>query len=85
MRERLNHLGKPLVESLDGDNPPPLVLSDEQHAFTIDLVKRICAARRRQSPPDYGQVVVFLAGAVLCGWADPRPHIYGPAILRGPS
>lgn len=80
MRECLNHL-VPLVESLDGDNPPPLVLSDEQHAFTIDLVKRILWQRvGDKSLPDYGQVVVFLAGAVLCGWADPRPHIYGPAI-----
>lgn len=82
IRESLAHL-VPMIAALDPASPPRWagVLEPESDAFALEVIRRHLFLRTGDEPlPEVGQVIVLAAGAIACGWADPRPEVFGPAM-----
>jgi len=69
------------AEGLDPSAPPPRpALAAAQEDFALDVVQRMVFLR---IIPDIGPAVtaaIGAAGALLCGWYDPAPPAFGPAM-----
>lgn len=74
-----------LLAAIDPTRPtgptPPLVLSDEVSAFTLEVARRTLFLRLGEYDltPD-ALVLLVLAGSVACATADPRIERFGPAL-----
>lgn len=71
-----------LLAALDPTQPPPpLTLSDEVSAFTLEVARRTLFLRLAEYDltPD-AQVLFVLAGAVACAAAEPQIERFGPAL-----
>jgi hypothetical protein len=82
IRSCLAHLPA-LIDALDPAAPPawPGRLGVDEDAFALEVLKRHLFMRLGDEPlPEFGQAVVVLSGAVACGWADPRPEVFGQAL-----
>jgi len=78
--EPLAHLPA-FLDQLDVARLPPLQLSEEQDAFSREVVRRKLWLREAPvSPAAHGLAVLSLMGAVVCSWADPTPEVFGPAL-----
>ncbi|MFN7147662.1 MAG: hypothetical protein ACK4YP_28090, partial [Myxococcota bacterium] len=61
--------------------PPSLALAPAEKAWALEATRRILALRLCASFPFVpGVALLALGGALLCGWADPRPAAFGPAL-----
>lgn len=80
IRRYLAHL-PPVFEALDPERPPPLQLGAEADAFAVHVLRSVMYLRLGAwTPLPQMTAIHVLAGAVACGWADPRPHVFGPAL-----
>jgi Fe-S-cluster containining protein len=71
------------VEALeDGATPVWLgQLAPELDAFVMECVRSSLFMRLGDDDmPTVGHVTLLLAGALVCGWADPTPERFGPAM-----
>jgi len=63
-------------ESLPAWNLPP-----ESDAFALDLLARYLFLRIGDDTiPPVAQMVLVLGGILACGYADPTPSVFGPAL-----
>lgn len=80
IREPLAHLPS-WLDALDPSTPPTLTISSDQDAFVREVVRRKLWLREAPvSPATHGLLVLTLVGGVVCGWADPTPEVFGPAL-----
>jgi len=81
MRSSLEHLPD-CIEALDPANPPPWpVLSEEQEAFALEVLRRTLFLRLApMTPASQGLSLLVLSGAVLAAWADPSEKPFGEAL-----
>lgn len=82
IRSCLAHLPE-TIAALDPTSPPAWSgrLGADEDAFALEVLRRHLFLRVGDEPlPDFGQAVVMLSGVVACGWADPRPEVFGPAL-----
>lgn len=61
--------------------PRPDTLTAEQHAWAVEVARRMVALRLASSVP-YVPAVALLAlgGALSCAWADATPGVFEPAL-----
>ena len=87
---------QPLGAAVRGWSPakPPTwrPLEGEAEAWALEVVRRTLYLRTSAHIPFVqGVALLTVAGAVACGWADPRMEAYGPALagwsraLRAPA
>lgn len=63
------------------DTPPALALAPAEEAWALEVTRRVLALRLCASFPFVpGVALLALGGALVCGWADPRPTAFGPAL-----
>jgi len=82
IQESLAHL-PPMIAALDPAAPPRWagILEPDSDAFALEVMRRHLFLRvGDEALPEVGQVLVLAAGAIACGWADPRPEVFGPAL-----
>lgn len=69
------------LRAVDPRCPPPLTLPDDASAFTLEVARRTLFLRLGEydlTPDEL--LVLVLAGAVACAYADPRIERFGPAL-----
>jgi hypothetical protein len=60
---------------------PAWQLDPALDAFVLDCVRSALFLRLGgEDLPTVGRVTLLLAGALVCGWADPNPERFGPAL-----
>jgi len=77
IRNRLAHVAT-FIYGLD--EPPPLRLSPVAESWGIEVVRRFLFIRASRDGRPLSQTIAMLAGVYACGWADPAPERFGPAI-----
>jgi Fe-S-cluster containining protein len=62
-------------------DPRAVELSAEQHAWAVEVARRMVALRLASTVP-YVPAVALLAlgGALSCAWSDPTPGVFEPAL-----
>lgn len=74
-------LAEPLARAAAWTEPPPLALGPEEHAWAVDVARRMVALRLCATfpfPP--GVAVLALGGALFAGWVDPSPAAFGARL-----
>ncbi|MFH1462908.1 MAG: YkgJ family cysteine cluster protein [Pseudomonadota bacterium] len=69
------------LEALDpSDLPPAPALTAEQQAFAIDVIQRMIFLRMVLGVGPVVVATLGAVGAIACGWSDPAPEVFGPAV-----
>ena len=69
------------LRDVDPQAPPSLTLSEAISRLTLEVLARTLFLRLSDSAlAPMGQLIVVLAGAIACAYADPRIERFGPAI-----
>ena len=77
IRDRLAHVAT-YISGLT--EPPPLLLAPAEQAWGIEVARRFLFIRASREGRPLSQAIMMLAGIYACGWADPSPERFGPAM-----
>ncbi len=77
IRDRLSHVAA-FIGTLGP--PPPLDLTPEQESWGIEVARRFLYIRPSRDGRPLTHAIAMLVGVYACGWADPDPERFGPAL-----
>lgn len=68
------------LETLDTAKLPPWQVSSEMDLWAVEAARRFAFIRVAQTSRPLTRALAMLAGALVCGWTDPDPERFGPAL-----